>query len=84
MVANNRSKLETALDDIDRLLEAAERGGMPVERWLAEVAEELRATVPSLDAEAAAFTIRKILADPHRSRGAHAQIGPAALKALSG
>lgn len=73
--------LRFTLEEIERLLAMANRVGVPVEPWVEEVAAELRSHRASA-VEDGAEVAGRMRSDPGRSRYAHAQLDPAAMRAL--
>ncbi len=87
-------RLRRALREIEELIEEAERNGGRVDRWLRELAEELRkatpaarpapASVPAFPSAAVdGFRVAsRMRLDPDRSIGAHGHVDAQALKLL--
>lgn len=73
--------LRVTLQEIERLMAAAERSGSPVPDWFAQLAMELRAAKPA-DGEIRPDLAKRILSDPRLSLGAQANLGPGALRVL--
>ena len=73
--------LRVTLQEIERLLEAAERKGSPIPDWFAQLAIELRAATPA-DGEIRPDVANRILSDPRLSLGAQANLHPGALRIL--
>ncbi len=63
-----------ALEEIERLVRDAETVGMRLDPWLRELAVELRAVLPEIDARGAAMLAGAILADPRLSLAAQNKI----------
>lgn len=82
-LSDRQSGLRLALEEIERLLAAAERTGTPVEPWVEQFAAELRATLPRPAADGAAVAGR-MRSNPKNSLDAQAQLDPHAIKALKG
>ena len=75
--------LRVTLEEIERLMAAAERSGSPVPDWFAELAIELRAAGPA-DGEIQPDLAERILSEPRLSLGAQANLHPGALRILEG
>ena len=75
--------LRVTLQEIERLMAAAERSGSPVPAWFAQLAAELRAAVPA-NGVIRPVVARRILSDPRLSLGAQANLHPGALRVLKG
>ena len=73
--------LQVTLQEIERLMAAAERSGSPVPDWFAELAMELRAARPA-DGEIQPDLANRILSDPRLSLGAQANLHPGAMRIL--
>ena len=73
--------LQVTLQEIERLMAAAERNGSPVPDWFAELAIELRAARPA-DGEIQPDLANRILSDPRLSLGAQANLHPGAMRIL--
>jgi len=80
-VADQDRKLRVTLQEIERLMAAAERSGAPVPDWFAELAMELRAVTPP-DGEIQPDLADRILSDPRLSLGAQANLHPGQLRIL--
>lgn len=81
-MADGKAKLYAALDEIEALIIAAERGGAPVDPWVEQVALELRAAMVRDQAESVADVAGLIRAEPVRSLGAQARLAATALRLL--
>ena len=75
-VAEQNRNLSVTLQEIERLMAAAERSGSAVPTWFAELAMELRAAAPAV--------ANRILSDPRLSLGAQANLHPGAMRVLKG
>jgi hypothetical protein len=94
-VTHEADRLRRALREIEELIEEAERNGGRVDRWLRELAEELRKAAPpdspspppapacAIAPEVGARLARQMRLDPRRSIGAHARLDAQALKLLN-
>jgi hypothetical protein len=80
-VADQDRKLRVTLQEIERLMAAAERSGSPVPDWFAELAMELRAATPA-SGEIQPDLADRILSDPRLSLGAQANLHPGQLRIL--
>ena len=80
MEDENRN-LRVTLQEIERLMAAAERSGAPVPLWFAQLATELRAAAPP-GGEIPPDLAARILSDPRLSLGAQANLHPGALRVL--
>lgn len=81
-VAEKLHGLRAALDEIEQLIAAAERGGSPVDPWVEQVALELRATMVEDRADSASEVAGLIRSEPARSMGAQARLAATALRIL--
>jgi uncharacterized coiled-coil protein SlyX len=90
-VDEDPDRLRRALGEIEELIVEAERNGGRVDRWLRELAEELRNAVPERQAPPPApapppvdgFRVAlSMRSDPTRSIGAQARLDAQALKLL--
>ena len=79
---DEKDQLRAALQEIERLIGEAARSGVPVERWVEQFAEELRAAFPEEGANGGADLAHRILSDPDRSIVAQARIDGANLRTL--
>jgi hypothetical protein len=82
-VEDRSRNLSVTLQEIERLMAAAERSGSPVPAWFAELAIELRAAGPA-DGEIPPGLANRILSDPRLSLGAQANLHPGAMRILKG
>ncbi|HEY0115864.1 MAG TPA: hypothetical protein VGB54_09095 [Allosphingosinicella sp.] len=73
-----------ALEEIERLVREAGTAGLRLDPWLAELAEELRAVLPEVDAAGAARIAARVAADPRVSLAAQGRIRAETLRALRG
>lgn len=73
--------LRVTLEEIERLMAAAERNGTPLPEWFAQLALELRAATPE-DGEIQPDLADRILSEPRLSLGAQANLHPGALRIL--
>jgi hypothetical protein len=71
-----------ALEEIERLLASASADGVRLDPWVGELAEELRAVVPLMDAAGAARIAKRVAADPRASLAAQGQLRPELVRAL--
>lgn len=78
----NEAEARRALEEIERLLADAQAGGVRLDAWVGELAEELRAVVPILDAAGAAKIARRVAADPHGSLAAQGRLRRELVRAL--
>jgi hypothetical protein len=78
----NEAEARRALEEIERLLAEAEAGGVQLDPWVGELAEELRAVVPLLDAAGAARIARRVAADPRASLAAQGRLRRELVRAL--
>ena len=65
--------LRVTLQEIERLMAAAEQSGSPVPAWFAQLAMELRAATPAR-ARSSRTSPSRILSDPRLSLGAQADL----------
>ena len=82
-VQDQNHNLRVTLQEIERLMVAAERSGAAVPEWFAQLATELRAASPA-DGEVPPDLVDRILSDPRLSLGAQANLHPGALRVLKG
>ena len=75
--------LQTTLQEIERLMAAAEQSGTQVPAWFAELATELRAAAPA-GGDLPPDLANRIRSDPRLSLGAQANLRPGALEFLKG
>jgi hypothetical protein len=80
-VEDKDRNLRVTLQEIERLMAAAERSGSDVPAWFAQLAMELRAADPG-DGELRPDLANRILSDPRLSLGAQANLHPGALRIL--
>lgn len=79
---SDQAEARRALEEIERLLGDAARSGIALDPWVSELADELRAVVPAMDAEGAARIARRIAADPRASLAAQGRLRPELVRAL--
>ena len=82
-VEDSSRNLRVTLQEIERLMAAAERSGAPVPAWFSQLAMELRAATPA-GGEIQPDLANRILSDPRLSLGAQANLHPGALRILKG
>ena len=75
--------LRVTLQEIERLMAAAEQSGTQVPAWFAELATELRAAAPA-GGDLPPDLANRILSDPRLSLGAQANLRPGAMEFLKG
>ena len=80
----DEAQARRALEEIERLMGEAEATGVKLDPWLSELAEELRAVVPALDAEGAARIARRIAAAPGISIAAQSRLRSETVRVLKG
>jgi hypothetical protein len=80
----DEAQARRALEEIERLIADADATGMQLDPWLAELAEELRAVVPAVDAETAAKIARRIAAAPNISIAAQSRLRSETVRVLKG
>lgn len=73
--------LRLTLDEIERLLAAAERSGSAIEPWVEQLAAELRTSLPAPAQDGAAVAGR-MRSNPRDSLEAQAHVDPRAITAL--
>jgi hypothetical protein len=78
----SEAQARRALEEIERLLDDAGRSGVTLDPWLAELADELRAALPEVDAEGAQRIAARIAADPRLSLAAQGTLRAGTLRAL--
>ena len=67
---------------MERLLANAAADGVQLDPWISELAEELRAVVPLMDAAGAARVARCVAADPRTSLAAQGRLRPETVRSL--
>jgi hypothetical protein len=82
-VEDKSQNLRVTLQEIERLMAAAEQSGAPVPDWFAQLATELRSATPA-DGEIQPDLVDRILSDPRLSLDAQANLHPGALRFLKG
>jgi hypothetical protein len=80
-VEDQGRNLHVTLQEIERLMAAAERSGSSVPAWFAQLATELRTANPA-GGEIQPDLAERILSDPRLSLGAQANLHPGALRIL--
>lgn len=78
----NEQQARRALEEIERLIADAGATGVQLDHWIAELAEELRASIPAMDADGAARIARRIAGDPRLSLIAQGGVRAETLRAL--
>jgi hypothetical protein len=78
----DQAEARRALEEIERLLGDAARSGVSLDPWMSELADELRAVLPAMDAEGAARIARRIAADPRASLAAQGRLRAEMVRAL--
>ncbi len=78
----NGAEAQRALEEIERLLADASADGVRLDPWVGELAEELRAAVPLMDAAGAARIARRLTADPRASLAAQGRLPAELVRAL--
>jgi hypothetical protein len=78
----NEQQARRALEEIERLITNAAATGMRLDPWVSELADELRASIPAMDAEGAASIARRIAGDPRLSLIAQGGVRAETLRAL--
>lgn len=83
-VKENRDEQQArrALDEIERLIADAAASGVQLDTWVAELADELRASIPAMDAEGAARIAARIAGDARLSLLAQGKLRAETLRAL--
>jgi hypothetical protein len=80
-VEDQDRNLRVTLEEIERLMEVAERNGSAVPDWFQQLAMELRAATEA-DGEVHPDVANRILSDPRLSLGAQANLRPGTLRIL--
>jgi hypothetical protein len=80
----SEAEARRALEEIERLIADAAVTGVRLDPWMGELADELRAVIPQLDAEAAAKIAAGMAKDPRGSLAAQGRLRPGTLRALRG
>jgi len=78
----SEAQARRALEEIERLLDEAGRSGVKLDPWLAELADELRAAIPEVDAEGAQRIAARIAGDRRLSLAAQGKLRAETLRAL--
>ena len=78
----DEGQMRIALREIERMLGEAAESGVPVERWIEQFVEELRAAFPEPPDEGRSQVPDRILSDPRQSIVAQARLDPAMLRTL--
>ena len=78
----SEAQARRALEEIERLIADAAAAGAPLDPWVSELAEELRAVIPQLDAKGAARIAERIARDPRLSLAAQGRLRAESLRAL--
>jgi hypothetical protein len=78
----DEAQARRALEEIERLLADASTGGVRLDPWLGELAAELRAVVPLVDADGAARIAKRLAADPRVSMAAQGRLRPELVREL--
>lgn len=78
----NEAQARRALEEIERLIQQAAAEGVRVDPWLAELADELRAAWPEIDAAGAAAVARRVAEKPQVSLAAQSRVRAEVLRAL--
>ena len=73
-----------ALEEIERLVRDTEAAGLRLDPWLGELATELRAVLPEIDAPGAAKIAKRIAADPRASFAAQGRVRSDTIRLLRG
>lgn len=71
-----------ALEEIERLIADAASSGLRLDPWVEELAEELRASIPAMDADGANRLAKRIAGDPRLSLLAQGGLRAETLRAL--
>lgn len=79
---NSEAKARRAIEEIERLMRDAAASGVQLDPWLGELADELRAAWPEIDAAGAAEIARRVAAKPQISLAAQGRVRAEALRAL--
>jgi hypothetical protein len=78
----DEAEARRALEEIERLLADASSGGVRLDAWVGELADELRAVVPLVDAAGAARIARSVASDPRASLAAQGRVPAELVRAL--
>lgn len=78
----NEQQARRALEEIERLIADAAATGVRLDNWVSELADELRASIPAMDADGAARIARRIADDPRLSLVAQGGVRAETLRAL--
>lgn len=78
----NEAQARRALEEIERLIADAGAGGLPLDAWVADLAEELRAVIPQMDAAGARKVAERMAREPRRSIAAQGRMRREALRVL--
>lgn len=78
----SEAQARRALEEIERLMRDAANGGLRLDPWFAELADELRATWPEIDRAGAAELARRVAARPQVSLAAQGRVRAESVRAL--
>jgi hypothetical protein len=78
----DQAEARRALEEIERLLGDAARSGVALDPWMSELADELRAVLPAMDAEGAARIAKRVAANPRASLAAQGRMRAEMVRAL--
>jgi hypothetical protein len=78
----SEAQARRALEEVERLIADAATSGVRLDPWVADLAEELRAVIPQMDAKGARKVADRITQDPLRSLAAQGSMRAEALRAL--
>jgi hypothetical protein len=78
---DREARLRETLAEIERLMDAARAKDVAVEKWIEQVAGELRDSLPE---QGGAGLARRIVSHPQLSLSAQAHVAAGALRALKG
>lgn len=81
-MAGEEGQMRIALREIERLLRESSESGVPIERWIEQFVDELRAVFPESPDAVPTEVPERIRSDPDQSIVAQARIDPGMLRIL--
>ena len=73
-----------ALEEVERLVRDSAAAGVRLDPWIRELAEELRAVLPCIDADGAALVAERMARQPRASLLAQGRVRPETLRSIGG
>jgi hypothetical protein len=78
----SEAQARRALEEVERLIADAASGGVRLDPWVSDLAEELRAVIPQMDAKDVRIVAERIARDPRQSLAAQSGLRGETLRAL--